>query len=71
MGHWAMLFHSPIVHGARIGWVTAAHVDYSAFLSFGTWKDAATYNWGTASFRWFKGALGGAIMGAGFGQWLS
>lgn len=65
------ILHSPITHGALVGWATAAGVDYHAFQKFGSWKDLATYQWGTATFRWFSGAIGGAVMGAGFGAWLS
>lgn len=64
-------FHSPIVHGALVGWATAAGVDYHAFLQFKKWGDLTVYDWGTATFRWFSGIVTGAAMGAGFGAWLS
>lgn len=63
--------HSPIVHGAVIGWATAAQTDYHAFVQFKKWGDLRAYDWSTATFRWFGGMLTGAVMGAGFGAWLS
>jgi hypothetical protein len=71
MPWYLIVLHSPIFHGALVGWATAAHVDYSAFTAATSWTGLVTYDWGTASFRWVKGAIGGAIMGAGFGAWLS
>lgn len=65
------LLHSPIIHGALIGWATAAGVDYRAFAQFKKWGDLTAYDWSIATFRWFGGIVTGALMGAGFGQWLS
>ncbi len=66
-----LILHSAAFHGALTGAATAAGVDYHNFQTWKRWQDALTYDWGTATFRWFSGACGGAILGAGLGAWLS
>lgn len=51
--------------GALSGLVAALATDVAAFRSWRKWDDAKSYNWGIASFRWFQGALLGAL--AAFG----
>lgn len=46
----------PYTSAAIAGAAAALVVDVAAFKNWKTWHDAATYNWGTASFRWFQGA---------------
>ncbi len=53
-------------HAAAAGAVAAAGIDIAAFRSWKSWQDAATYNYGTASFRWIQGALWGMLTAAGF-----
>jgi hypothetical protein len=59
-----------IVLGAASGAGAAALADYHAFQTWKRWQDAITYDWGTATFRWFSGAVTGALMGAGLGAFL-
>lgn len=59
--------HNPIVQGAISGVVAAAAVDYQAFRNWKSFQDAASYSWGTAAFRWFQGAVAGAVTAAGIG----
>lgn len=61
------LLHNHIVQGAINGVVAAAVVDLTAFRSWKSFEDAATYSWGTAAFRWFQGAIVGAVTAAGLG----
>ena len=63
--------HNPIMRGAVSGALAAAVVDIHAFLSWKNVQDALAYNWSTAAFRWFQGAVTGAIAGAGFGSLVS
>jgi hypothetical protein len=49
------------------GVVAAMAVDFHAFISWQSWKDAKTYAWGTATFRWFVGAASGFVTGLGLG----
>ncbi len=62
--------HHPIViamlKGAGSGAVSAAWIDLLAFKSWKCWHDAAVYDWSTASWRWFQGAVVGALTAAGF-----
>ena len=58
---------NPIVHGALLGWATAAKIDYDAFKRWQNWHDAAEYGWGVATWRWVKGAAIGAVGSAGLG----
>jgi hypothetical protein len=61
------IFHNPIVQGAIQGVLAAAVVDFSAFRKWQSFHDAATYDWGTAAWRWFQGAVVGAAAAAGLG----
>ncbi len=54
--------------GMVSGIVTAAIVDIGAFRGWKSWDDALTYSWGLASFRWFQGAVIGALTGLGLGS---
>lgn len=60
-------FEIAILHGAVSGMVAAAGVDIHAFMQWKNWHDAATYDWGTATFRWAAGAILGAATAAGYG----
>lgn len=66
----AAVLHSPIAHAALAGALTAAAVDFQAFRTWHTFHDFVSYNWGTALFRWFQGAVIGAATAAGVGQFL-
>lgn len=59
--------HLPIVQGALTGLIGAAVVDFAAFRAWKSWHDIAVYQWGLASFRWFQGAVVGAVTAAGIG----
>lgn len=56
----------PIVRGAVAGVASAAVVDVGAFRSWKSAQEALEYQWGIAAWRWFQGAVVGAITGAGF-----
>lgn len=56
-----------IAHGIITGIGGAALVDAKAFFDWKSWDDCATFSVKLASFRWFQGAVGGALMGAGLG----
>lgn len=56
---------NPIVQGAITGAIAAAAVDIAAFRAWKSFRDFVTYDWGIAAFRWFQGAVIGAIMATG------
>lgn len=62
---------APWFHAGLGGLLAAGAVDYHAFLTWRSWKDAAGYSWGTASFRWVSGfviaALGASTANAVLG----
>ncbi|MFA6242678.1 MAG: hypothetical protein WC655_17195 [Candidatus Hydrogenedentales bacterium] len=55
-----------LIHGAVAGWLSAAAVDYRAFLAWQSIREFATYNWETAIWRWVQGAIAGAVTAIGF-----
>ena len=55
-----------VVAGALAGWAGAARADYMAFKAWKSWGEFKTYDWPTATFRWFQGAVVGALAGAGY-----
>ena len=57
----------PIVIGAVSGAVGAARADFKAFREWKSFDDATRYDWKTAAFRVFQGAVIGAFAGAGLG----
>ena len=59
--------HSPYFHGAVVGAISSAVVDFQAFRTWKTWHDADTYSWGVASFRWIQGAILGVVTAVGIG----
>lgn len=63
----SIFLHNPIVHGAIAGAIAAAGVDLHAFAQWKSFNDAAAYSWPTAAFRWFQGAILGAVSAAGLG----
>jgi hypothetical protein len=58
---------NPVVLGALSGIVVAAQIDYAAFRSWKSVEEAMKYDWKVAAWRWFQGAVGGAIVAAGIG----
>ena len=50
-----------IVAGAVSGALSAAAGDYGAFRSWKSVQEAMAYNWGLALWRWFQGAVVGAV----------
>lgn len=67
--HQAVL-HSPVGLSALGGLLAAAKTDYAAFAQWKDWTDVATYNWRTATWRWFQGLGIGAAVGLGFNALL-
>lgn len=61
----ALLAH-PVVAGAISGLGGAALADYAAFRSWKSYDEALAYDWGTALWRWFQGAIGGAVFALGW-----
>lgn len=57
----------PLVQGAATGLLAAAAVDYQAFRTWKSFRDATTYDWRTATWRWFQGAVVGVVTSAGYG----
>lgn len=60
------LLHNPVAIGLVAGLLAAARIDYEAFKSWQSFHDVATYDWKTASWRWLRGAIVGAVAGLGF-----
>ena len=58
------------IAGALTGLVTAIEADFAAFRAWQSWHDAAIYDWRTATFRWCKGVVIGALSGLGLGAVL-
>jgi len=56
-----------IGQGALSGFASAALVDFAAFRSWKSVQEAREYSWGLAAWRWFQGAVIGAVMATGFG----
>ncbi len=54
-----------ILRGALVGVLGAAAADYAAFRSWKSFHDAAVYEWKVAGWRWFQGAVSGAVGSAG------
>lgn len=59
------LLSNPFVAGAIAGVVSAAAADLTAFRSWKSFDDAKTYSWAVAAFRWFQGAVLGALAAVG------
>lgn len=55
------LFAHPVMHGAVRGAIIAGGFDLSVFRSWKRWDDAAAYDWNVATWRWFQGAIIGAL----------
>jgi hypothetical protein len=68
LGHQAL--HTTVGQGVVAGVLAAAAVDYHAFKAWQSWHEFATYSWGTASFRWMKGAVVGAVTALGIAALL-
>lgn len=62
----APFFAHPLARGIMTGVIAAAAVDFGAFRSWKSWNEAASYDWRTASFRWFQGAIIGLLTSLGF-----
>lgn len=57
----AALLTSDAGRGALQGAIVAASADYAAFRSWKRLDDAFSYDWGVAAWRWFQGAVVGAV----------
>lgn len=58
--------HNTIVQGAITGFLAAAVVDFNAFRSWKNIEEAVHYEWSIAIWRWFQGAVSGAVASAGW-----
>jgi hypothetical protein len=63
--------HSKFVAGALAGLLPAAAVDFHAFKTWQSFKDARAYDWNVALFRWCYGALMGGLTAVGYGALIS
>lgn len=50
------------------GALVAAAVDFGAFKKWKSFDEALDYEWGLAIWRWFQGAVIGAVAGFGLGE---
>lgn len=55
----------PVVKGALGGAIAAAAIDIDAFRKWQSFQEAKSYNWSRAAWRWFQGAIIGAMAAAG------
>lgn len=60
------VWYSAIFRGALVGALTAARIDYLAFKSWKSFDEIWVYNWRTAAFRWFQGAIVGSLTSGAF-----
>lgn len=60
-----------IVIGALGGFAGAVDTDLQAFKAWHDWHDAAIYDWRTASFRWVRGIIVGALTASPIGVYFS
>ncbi len=61
----ASVIASPVFKGIVSGVLAAAVVDFHAFNGFKSFTDFTEYDWKIAAFRWFQGAVAGAVSGYG------
>jgi hypothetical protein len=61
------ILRSRAIQGALTGALSAAGIDFQAFRAWKSFDEARHYSWGLAAWRWFQGAVVGAITGAGYG----
>lgn len=61
------ILQHPVARGAMSGVVAAAAVDIAAFRSWRSFDEAAAYEWKLAAWRWFQGAVWGALVAVGLG----
>jgi hypothetical protein len=59
-----------IVTSALSGALAAARIDYVAFQKWQTPDEAWAYNWKIARWRWFQGAVTGAVPATGIASLL-
>ena len=50
---------------ALTGFLVAAKIDYEAFKKWESYKDAYSYDWKLAGWRWFRGTVIGVASGSG------
>lgn len=62
--------HTPAVIGLLSGLLAAIKADHEAFKQWQSWSDVARFNWSVASYRYARGAMLGALTGAGIGSVL-
>ena len=68
---WTDFVHNAVVRGAATGALGAAWVDFAAFRKWSSFEDALHYQWGLAIWRWFQGAVIGAVTAAGWSTLIS
>lgn len=62
------ILSNSIVAGALTGIAAAAVVDVAAFRSWKNADEALRYDWKTAAWRWFQGAVSGAMVALGIAK---
>lgn len=58
------LLASPMFQVILASVVSAVYIDYEAFRQMESWTEFKSYQWQTALFRAFKGAVAGGIAAA-------
>lgn len=59
------VLHNSVVRGALTMALGAAYVDIAAFRKWQSVHEALEYNWSLAAWRWFQGAVLGALAALG------
>jgi len=65
-----LVINSPAFKGACAGALASARTDFDAFRTWHSFKDLEGYSWSIAAWRWFQGAIIGAVTAAGIGGLL-
>lgn len=59
------MLENKFVQGAIAGFLSAAVVDFAAFRAWKSFREATTYDWRTAAWRWLQGIVVGVVTAAG------
>jgi hypothetical protein len=65
------LYWIRVAKAAGAGLLGAAAADIHVWLGYHSWSDFKTFDFGTASYRWFIGAATGAAAAMGYGSFLA
>jgi hypothetical protein len=65
------LTHNAIVHAAALGALGGAAADLHVFFGYKGWGQLRQFDWSTATYRWFIGAMSGILMASGHAALVS